>query len=175
MATMGGTQKDLAGLLNGLIELDLDAVTAYEAAIDRLDDEGDEAQLGAFRADHERHVHELQPLVSELGEEPAHKGDLKQILTKGKVVLAGLIGEHAVLRAMKANEDDTNMAYDRAVSRDDLPAHVREILLRDRDDERRHRDYIEGRLADLDAGKEVQEGARMGAPVERGEPTPGIR
>jgi uncharacterized protein (TIGR02284 family) len=157
MATMVGKQKDVAALLNALIELDLDAVEAYEAAIDRLDDDSDKASFRAFKADHQRHVTELQPLVQELGEKPADKADVKQILTKGKVVMAGLIGDRLILLAMKTNEDDTNTAYDRAVSRDDVPSHMRAVLMRNRDDERRHRAYIERRLeAYEDKGKEAE-------------------
>ncbi|HVH43707.1 MAG TPA: DUF2383 domain-containing protein [Labilithrix sp.] len=150
MATMVGKQKDIGDLLNALIELDLDAVEAYDAAIDRIDDLDDKARLGEFRSDHERHVRELQPLVVELGEKPAEGPDIKRVLTKGKVVLASLIGDRLILLAMKTNEDDTNVAYDRAVARDDIPAHIHEVLLRNRDDERRHRAYMEKRLADFD-------------------------
>jgi hypothetical protein len=46
---------------------------------------------------------------------------------------------------------------------------------RNREDERRHLAYIEKRLAEIESGKEVQEGARMGEPVPPGEPTPGLR
>lgn len=147
MAKLVGKEKDIADLLGALIHVDLDAIEAHEAAIDRLDDDADQAQLGEFRDDHDRHVRELQPLVTELGAQPPTKADFKRVLTKGRVVLASLVGDHAILTAMKTNEDDTNLAYDRALERDDLPAHVREVLLRSRDDERRHRAYIDRRLA----------------------------
>ena len=147
MAKMVGKQKDVAGLLNSLIEVDLDAIAAYEVAIERLDDDADQAQLGEFKGDHERHVRELQPLVTELGATPVEKADIKRVLIKGKVVLAAIVGDRLILVAMKTNEDDTNLAYDQALGRDDLPAHVRELLLRNRDDERRHLAYIEKRLA----------------------------
>ncbi len=148
MATMVGTQKELGKLLNALIELDFDAVEAYKAAIERLSDPMDKGQLGSFMADHQRHVTDLQPLVVELGEKPAQKPDFKQILTKGKVVIAGLAGDRMVLLAMKSNEDDTNSAYERAVNRADVPQHIREVLMRNLSDERRHREYIERRLAE---------------------------
>lgn len=154
MATMVGTQKDIADLLNSLIELDFDAVEAYEAAIERLQDENDKAKLSEFKGDHERHVRDLQPLVEELGEQAAQKADIKHVLTKGKVVLAGLAGDRLIMLAMKTNEDDTNQAYDRAVSRADLPAHIHTVLERNRDDERRHREYIEHRLEAYE-GKET--------------------
>lgn len=147
MATMVGKEKDLVALLDALIELDFDAIEAYDAAIDRIEDQRDKAALRSFRDDHERHTRELQPFVTELGGKPAEKAGLKSILTKGKVVLGSLVGDKAILVAMKANEDDTNVAYDRAVSRDDVPAHMMEVLVRNRDDERRHRAYIEKRLA----------------------------
>jgi uncharacterized protein (TIGR02284 family) len=161
MATMVGKQKDIAALLNALIELDLDAVEAYEAAIDRLDDEDDKASYRAFMVDHQRHVSELQPFVQELGEKPADRPDAKQVLTKGKVVMAGLIGDRLIHLAMKTNEDDTNTAYDRSINRDDIPSHIKGVLLRNREDERRHRDYIERRLRAYESKDEAR-------PSERG-------
>jgi uncharacterized protein (TIGR02284 family) len=144
---MVGTQKDLAKLLNALIELDLDAIEAYRVAVEKLENATDKAQLGSFMADHERHVIELRPLVESLGEKAADRADVKAVLTKGKVAIGGLFGDRAVLLAMKTNEDDTNTAYERAVNRDDLPAHIRDVLVRNLGDERRHRAYIEGRLS----------------------------
>jgi uncharacterized protein (TIGR02284 family) len=153
--------RDIAHRLNALIEVDLDAIEAYEVAIDRIDDEGDKAQLADFRADHERHVRELQAIVRDLGETPATKPDIKRVLTKGKVVIAALVGDRPILLAMKTNEDDTNLAYDAAIaSEEGLPEHVREVLLRNRDDERRHLAYVEERLLDYEGEREVLPGAR---------------
>jgi len=146
MATMVGTQKDLAKLLNALIELDFDAIEAYKAAIQRLNDVNDKSQLSSFLGDHQRHVSELQPLVEAMGQEAAKRADVKQILAKGKVVIAGLVGDRMILMAMKSNEDDTNTAYERAVNRNDLPENLREVLVRNLGDERRHREYLERRL-----------------------------
>ncbi|MBX3219759.1 MAG: DUF2383 domain-containing protein [Labilithrix sp.] len=159
MGTLVGKQKDIADLLNSLLAIDYDAIEAYEVAIDRIDDDGDKAQLAEFKGDHERHVCEMHPLVVELGEKPVEKADIKRVLTKGKVVLASLVGDRMVLLAMKTNERDTNLAYDRAVQRIDLPSHVREVLLRNRDDERRHLAYIQGRLVDYELG-EVEEAGK---------------
>jgi uncharacterized protein (TIGR02284 family) len=164
MATMVGTQKDIADLLNSLIELDFDAVEAYEAAIERLDDENDKAKLSEFKGDHERHVRDLQPLVEELGEKAAQKADVKHVLTKGKVVLASLAGDRMIMLAMKTNEDDTNTAYERAVGRTDIPSHIHSVLERNRDDERRHREYIEGRLEAYEAKEAAPKGVE--APSE---------
>jgi uncharacterized protein (TIGR02284 family) len=154
MTTLVGTQKNLADLLDALLELDYDAIEAYRAAIDRIGDPSDKAQLGSFLADHERHIRDLTPLVESLGKKASKGPDIKQWLTKGKVVIMGLAGDNAILHAMKTNEDDTNKAYERATSRTDLTSDVRYILERNLADERRHRAWLEARL-----------GARKAAPA----------
>jgi uncharacterized protein (TIGR02284 family) len=149
MATLVGNETDLNSLLVDLIELDHDAVAAYQAAIDRLDDPSIKENLMKFMADHVRHTEELGRILSESGREPPSKGNLKAVLTKGKVVLGGLAGDKAILMAMKTNEDDTNTAYERAVNNDAAPARVKEILRRNLADERRHREWIQKRIDTL--------------------------
>src|SRR5207253_1968321 len=97
--------------------------------------------------DHERHTRDLRPLVERMGEKPSDRPDVKSILTKGKVVLAALVGDRPILQAMKTNEDDTNTAYERAAARSDLTPDVRDVIMRNLADERRHRAYIEQRLS----------------------------
>jgi uncharacterized protein (TIGR02284 family) len=151
MATLVGTQKDLAEMLNQLLELDFDAIEAYRAAIARMRDDGDRAHLLSFMADHERHTRELTVFIERLGHAPSTGPDIKQLLTKGKVVIGALVGDAAVLLAMRTNEDDTNKAYERATSRKDLTKEMREILERNLQDERRHRAWIQQRVEALRA------------------------
>lgn len=151
MATMVGNQKDLAKLLNSLIELDFDAIAAYRAAIEKLENGEDKGALRGFMADHERHTVDLRPFVERFGEKAAEGADVKAILTKGRVVIAGLMGDRAILEAMKANEDDTNRAYERATARTDLPDDLRAVLVKNLSDERRHREYIVSRLGTQEA------------------------
>lgn len=150
MATRIGTEPDVLDMLNDLIELDFDAAEAYQAAIDRLDDPDSKSHLASFREDHLRHTEELSAIVRDLGGEPPLEGDFKAVLTKGKVVIAGLGGDVAVLRAMKSNEDDTNTAYERASEREELTTDVQDILRRNLSDERRHRDWIVNRIDELE-------------------------
>lgn len=127
--------------LNNLIELDYDAIAAYEAAIERLDSAPYKAKLAEFLADHKRHVEELGKAVRSAGGEPATKGDAMKILTKGKVVLADLAGDEAILKAMRANEEVTNTKYEDAVEAGHAePVHA--ILVRGLADERRHKGWI---------------------------------
>lgn len=149
MATMIGNESDILSLLQDLLQLDHDAVEAYEAAIARLQSSSDKSSLRLFCDDHRRHIVDLSRLIGSFGGEIPEGGDLKRFLTKGKVVLGSLVGDRAILYAMKTNEDDTNTAYERAANRTDLPAHVREVILRNLSDERRHRTWLETRLASL--------------------------
>jgi uncharacterized protein (TIGR02284 family) len=152
VATMVGKEKDAIKMIKDLVELDYDAIEAYEAAIARLDDAPIRARMSEFMEDHRRHVVELSQILIDLGETPPLQGDAKKILTKGKVVLAGLIGDRAILTAMKTNEDDTNTAYDRAAGRGDMPASAQGVIARGLADERKHRAYIETQLAAFEAG-----------------------
>jgi hypothetical protein len=82
-----------------------------------------------------------------LGEEPPSQADAKAILTQGKVVIGNLAGEKGVLMAMRSNENDTNTAYDRAVTRNDVSSELALLLRANQEDERRHREWIESRLS----------------------------
>jgi len=146
MATTIGNETEPLDLLCKLIELDYDAIEAYDAAIERVEELETQSILESFRADHERHTRDLAPFVRELSGTPPTEGDLKRILTKGKVVIASLAGDHAILQAMKTNEDDTNTAYERAVRHEKVDARARAVLERNLADERRHRAWIEERL-----------------------------
>jgi uncharacterized protein (TIGR02284 family) len=153
MATMTGKEQDVMKLLVNLIELDYDAIEAYEAAIERLEDATSRSKLSEFMADHERHTVNLGTLVGEMGGTPPNKGDIKRVLTKGKVVLGNIAGDRGILAAMKMNEDDTNKAYERAAARQDLPGNVLAVVTRNLTDERRHRAWIVERLEQLEGGR----------------------
>ena len=146
MGTMVAKNEDLTKLMNDLIALDYDAIEAYAAAIERLGTVSDKDQLARFMQDHRQHVIDLSALVRDFGEQPPTEADYKKVLTKGRVVLAGLIDNDAILWAMKSNEDDTNRAYERAVQFQGVPERILAVFQKNLADERRHRDWIEIRL-----------------------------
>lgn len=139
MVTAVGTEHELLKALNNLIALNFDAIDAYQAALNRLENASDKAQLHQCMGDHERHTRELGDIVRELGGTPTMQGDIKSVLTQGKVVLGNLMGDSGILKAMKTNEDGTNTASEQAVSRDDLTPHLQEVLQRNLADERHRR------------------------------------
>lgn len=149
MVTTVGTESTLADLLVNLVHLDYDAAEAYGEAVKRLDDVALRNALEGMKADHERHITELSEVLRSMGETPPGGGDMKQMLTTGKVAMGAMVGDTGILRAMRSNEQDTNTAYERAAGHDEATGPVREMLERNLADERRHRDYIEGALSKM--------------------------
>src|SRR5919202_1596817 len=103
MVTTVGTESTLEGLLEDLIQLDYDAADAYQAAIDRVENAGWRTTLASFKEDHLRHTRELGEALSGMGRTPPKEGDLKAVLTQGKVIIAGLAGDDDILEAMRTN------------------------------------------------------------------------
>jgi len=129
-------------LLEDLIALDYDAADAYQAAIDRLENTHFKQTLRDFKGDHLRHMEELSEILSGMGRTPPKEGDMKSLLTKGKVVIAGMMGDKAILEAMRTNEADTNTAYERVVAHEGVPSTTLNVLQRGLQDERRHCEWI---------------------------------
>lgn len=68
---------------------------------------------------------------------------MKQYLTTGKIALADLIGDGAILKAMKTNEDDTVSAYERAARHEGATPASKAFLLTAHQDEEKHRAWME--------------------------------
>jgi len=139
---------DVVDKLNSLIKLDFDAIEAYEAAIEKIETPTYREQLSRYCDDHLRHVRELSAIVSEYGGTAATGPDIKRLLTKGKVVIADLIGnDQAILTAMYANEEITNKAYEAALSNlDNVKPETRAQLESNLADERGHRAWLDQQI-----------------------------
>jgi rubrerythrin len=141
--------QHVVGLLNELLHMELDAIEAYETAIDRLQDAGTRAQLQRFLEDHRQHTHELRELVQRLGGDPGAEPEGRRLLAQGKLVLSRLSGDKALLQAMRSNANETNTRYEKARDAPGLDARTRAALSRNLSDERRHRAWIVQRLETL--------------------------
>ncbi|MEO9629753.1 MAG: ferritin-like domain-containing protein [Sulfitobacter sp.] len=143
MPTTVGTEDNPADLVRNLLILEHDAIAAYEATIERLDSADYRQQIESFRRDHEAHVQDLSRIADSLGVEKPMEGDMKQWLTTGKVALADIAGDGAILKAMKTNEDDTVAAYQQALDNAATNAELRPVIEKGLADERRHRSWME--------------------------------
>jgi rubrerythrin len=143
MVTMVGNEGNIEKLVKDLLYLEHDAIAAYDSCIERLDDKTLSANIAEFKQDHLQHVVVLNEMARELGIEAPTEGDMKQMLTTGKIALADLMGDSAILKAMKTNEDDTVTAYERASRHEDAIPKSKAFFMKAHEDELRHRAWME--------------------------------
>lgn len=143
MVTTVGTQNDYGDLLKALLKLEHDAIAAYETTLDKLESLSAKENIQGFLDDHHRHVRDLKALAADAGVAPSDDGSMKEMLTTGKVQLASLMGDGAVIGAMRSNEEDTVTAYQRAKDHEGLEPRAREVFSQAYQDEVRHRDWME--------------------------------
>lgn len=138
-------KQELIEELGSLAQLDIDAVHAYEQAIEKIDLPVIREHMMRYRDDHQRHVTELSAAIRELGgEPPEYSPDLKGFLISGFTSLRSMTGTEGALKAMLSNEKLTNKKYEQA--RDWPPNAYQELILKNYEDERRHIGYIEAAI-----------------------------
>lgn len=129
--------------LNDLIQLDVDAVEAYDHAIKHVGYEDIKKRFRGFQDDHRAHIRNLTEMVQQYGGTPtAAKPDLKGYFIEGFTALMSLTGTKSTLQAMKSNEKTTNTRYEEAVALA-LPEEVMKLLRVNLAQERAHLEYIE--------------------------------
>lgn len=143
MVTTVGTETTFDKLVQNLLILEQDAIAAYDSTIEKLDDAGKKAKIVEFRGDHAGHVEELRRLAMSLGIEAPAEGDMKQYLTTGKVALASIIGDGAILKAMSTNEIETKMAYDHASKNAAASPEAQTFFRKAYEDESRHKAWMD--------------------------------
>lgn len=150
-------------VLSDLMQIDVDAVRAYSQAIAAIHVVPIRRRLEAFRADHERHIDDIEAEIRSLGMDPPDRTpDLTGTLLAGYTAIRSSMGTEAALRAMRTNETLTNQRYDEAAEAD-LPDEIKQLIERNRLDERRHLRFIDSVLE-----KQSWEGAVAVADIEQG-------
>lgn len=143
MSTLVGTQSTFHEALYALCELDYDAVEAYKAAINRLENDKYKQKLSEFMNDHLQHVEAINRVLNKHECETPQGPDFKKYLTQGKIILANLVGDDMILQAMLTNELDTNTAYERLVHFIPQWDDAQPILSKGLDDEKKHKIWFE--------------------------------
>jgi len=169
----GGThapalQEVLDGL-NDLLQLDHDALAAYDVAISKLEDRDHAGQITGFRRDHERHVYELNELVTRLGGTPVNHPHATGPFKTALQSLGGLAGDKGLLMAFRTNELQVRTKYDTYASRAMLwPPEVKRVIDGAALDEERHYAWVAGVLQRMGVGQgEVEDVHAMNAARER--------
>ena len=145
MTTMVGTQKSFTEAVKKLVELDYDAIEAYDVVIDNIENPVYKKNFKKFKADHKRHITELGAFLSRCNEVcPSGPDNTKSLLAIGRVELASLFGDRNIMNALLANEEDANDAYERMNARisDSSDAQIAQIIAQGLEDARKHKDWL---------------------------------
>jgi rubrerythrin len=132
------TAEILEGL-NDLLQLDHDAVGAYQIAMEKLHDRDHADQIAGFRRDHERHIRELNELIADLGGTPKNHPHATGPFKLALQSLGGLAGDKGVLMAFRTNELAVRSKYDSYASRANAwPTNIKRLIDACALDEERH-------------------------------------
>jgi hypothetical protein len=146
------TSEILDGL-NDLLQLDHDAIGAYEIAIEKLEDRDHASQISGFKRDHERHIRDLNEAIASLGgtpkNEPHATGPFKQALQS----LGGLGGDKGVLIAWRTNELLVRTKYDSYAAKANFwGENLKRLVDRNALDEERHYEWVTRALEAMGVG-----------------------
>lgn len=156
--TTHGTRREPATAevldgLNDLLALNHDAIGAYDIAIERLEDPDHASQITGFRADHQRHIAELNDRIVHLGGTPENRPNLTGPMKEGLQKVGSLGGDRGTLIAWRMNELLVRTKYDAYASKatswpDDLKRMIDQQAL----DEERHYKWVVDVLQQMGIG-----------------------
>src|SRR5215210_6399719 len=153
-----GDNAALIADLTDLLQLEFDALPAYSVAIVGLRRPDLRETLTSFRADHERHAHDLSAQIRRLGGIPLALPHLPTGLLKLGVQMAGLPGgDRTVLLAFVSNEWQSQEKYARYAARP-YPPELAALVQRHAADEARHYAWACGALEGLGCGADTPVG-----------------
>ena len=139
--------------LNDLLQLDHDAIAAYDTAIEKLEDRDHADQIAGYRRDHERHIRELNELILSLGGSPKNEPHATGPFKTAMQSLGGLAGDKGLLLAWRTNELQVRTKYDSYASKAMLwPADVKRVIDGAALDEERHYEWVSGVLHRMGVG-----------------------
>lgn len=160
--------------LNDLLQLDHDAVGAYQIAMEKLQDRDNAAQIAGFLRDHERHIRELNEVIADLGGTPKNQPHATGPFKLALQSLGGLAGDRGVLMAFRHNELQVRAKYDSYAAKANLwPTNIKRVVDGAALDEERHYRWVadamkalgwgDGEGPELDAIDAARERAAVGA------------
>lgn len=140
---------DPVAKMNRLIEFDLDAVAAYEAAIYCLKKKSYRDELTRFKNDYQRHINLLSLKIRNQGGQPIKGKDGRRLLSNHRLLISDLSSDEAILRAIEANTCQMQQAYDKAVRDVGGSEALHYLLIANIKDKARHRTWLEQTLSHL--------------------------
>jgi hypothetical protein len=157
------TTAEVVSGLNDLLQLDHDAIGAYEIAIEQLRNREHALQIEGYKRDHERHIRELNDLILSLGGSPTNEPHATAPLKQGMQKIAAAAGDRALLLAWRANELQVMSKYDGYAQKAVFwPSEAKRLIDRNALDEEKHYQWavrvVGGGDLEVDLANTVREG-----------------
>ncbi|HEY0154258.1 MAG TPA: ferritin-like domain-containing protein [Longimicrobium sp.] len=145
--------SDIIDGLNDLLQLDHDAIGAYDVAIEKLADRDHANQILGFRRDHERHIQELNELIASLGGEAKNQPHLTGPFKQALQSLGAVGGDRGVLAAFRQNELQVRSKYELyAAKANHWPQNLKRAIDRNALDEERHYRWVADAMQAMGVG-----------------------
>lgn len=142
-------EKVLIEAMSNLVQLDVDAVHAYDQAIKEIDDPIIRDRLLEFQDTHRNHIRGLCEQIESLGGQPPDRAkDFKGYVIEAFTAIRSFTGLKGALSAMKTTEEITNQYYGEVVSWE-APSNIKGKLRTYFSEEKIHLDYIDSNLKAL--------------------------
>lgn len=138
--------EDFLNDLKSLLRLDYGALEAYEVAIKKFSNKKYKEVFEQFKSDHNNHIKSISDFFDKNNYDHPTDGGMKTLLAEGKVILVQLIGDKAILKAMKSNEKETTEAYKNINKHKQVPQDIKKVLEKGYKDEKKHLAWIEKEL-----------------------------
>jgi hypothetical protein len=136
--------------LNDLLALQHDYLAANASSQERLFRDEARATARTVQQRHRKQVEELAETIRTLGGTPRMRSDLRRLISEGRVLLADMGGDRHVLRAMRANAEELQAAYDKARAVNALPEAIEVLLGRHVTELANERSWLEDRRRDVE-------------------------
>lgn len=131
-------REELVTKLRELAQLEVDAISLYEEAINRVAVPLISERIAELRVDHLRQVQDLNDEIVGLGGQPVPPlPDLRGTLLRGFTAVTSTMGTRAAVMAIIANEELTHRTYQSALNMD-WPPVQRALIERNDLDQKRH-------------------------------------
>lgn len=139
-------EQDLVSMLKHLLHLANDLCLAYGTAIPRIENRALRETFQKFDKSHDRYRVELAESIVALGSTAPCTGDLHGLVERGRVLLADLSGDSAIVQAMAVNEEELSSALRTAKHHVGLPPKLVDLLDRAIQHEHHHRRFYDDTL-----------------------------
>ena len=144
------SEERIVSLATDACLADLDAIDAYDVALDRIEDAAMVRVLRGCLEDHQRHLIELSELLAAVDAQPPMQGLIDHLLCTARVLVGNVGGDAGVLLALRAREAEAWATYERLARSTGLPPQVRDLLRQHAREERRHLGLVEHHTASAD-------------------------